>query len=161
MRNVPAIRHHVVALPLCFLVLVSLTWNALSADPKPAEKSKVTVMQVPTSGTILDVMYVPEFEEWWVKCREGDKIVVYAYERLSKNWRKVIFEATKPETAAIGRKPETPQATATPETSEHTEEPKREKPPVASTVKPERSHEEAAPAQKKWWDPILNVFKKK
>jgi len=122
------------------LVLVGLTGEALSTDPKPAEKSKETVLQVPTSGSILDVTYLPEFEEWWVKCREGDKIVVYSYDRLSKNWRKVIFEIKKPEPTAAARKPDAPKPTPHPPSPNKPKNPRRKdlQPPSLSSPKGNR-----------------------
>ena len=38
------------------------------------ETKATTTYQVPTTGEIMDVIYLPEFDEWWVKCREGKAV---------------------------------------------------------------------------------------
>ncbi|MCA1959793.1 MAG: hypothetical protein LDL33_03275 [Desulfomonile sp.] len=160
MRNALAIRRLLVALTLCMLIVTGLTANALPADTKPAEKTKTTTLQVPTSGTILDVTYLPEFEEWWVKCREGEKIAVYSYDRLSKSWGKVVFEAKKPDATVTTGKPEAAKPSSVPAVSDQTEEQKKEPPAVVADT-PEKMKEKAPSEKKKWWNPIFDVFKQK
>ena len=80
---------------LVFSIALFLTGQyAFSAEKKPA---KVPVFEVPTSGKIIDVQYRPEFDEWWVKCREGSDIVIYSYEKLTRKWGKVLFTTKKPD----------------------------------------------------------------
>lgn len=160
MRYAPAIWRHLIAVSLCMLIVIGLTADAFPTDAKPAENTKVTTLQVPTSGTILDVTYLPEFEEWWVKCREGEKVVVYSYDRLSKRWGKVIFEAKKPDPAAAGEKPEAAKSSPAPASSEQTEEQKKEPSAVIADT-PEKMEEKAPAAKKKWWNPIFDVFRQK
>jgi hypothetical protein len=108
-------------------------------------KDKSTVFEVPTTGKILDVKYHPEFDEWWVHCREGDSIVVYTYDHRNQTWAKVSFIPKKPEDKA--QKIEKPDKTKQPGdagTVAPKEEPKPEPP------KPEPKRE----PDKKWWDPL-------
>lgn len=160
MRNLAAILRRTAAIPLCVILLIGPTGYAIPADTHAAEKSSVTVLQVPTTGSILDVTYMPDFQEWWVKCREGDKIVVYSYERLIKTWRKVIFEAKKPDTTPTTKKPESSKPAPIPPATEQTE-PARKEEPRPAAIKLEKKQEEARPDKTKWWDPILNIFKQK
>lgn len=160
MRNMPASTRRTVALSLCVFLLIVPTGYAFPAETKAAEKAPVTTLHVPTTGTILDVTYMPDFQEWWVKCREGDKIVVYSYERLIKSWRKMVFEVKKPETMPAAKKPEQTQPGSTPAAVEHMEAPKKEE-SRPTAVKTETKQEEAPPAKKKWWEPILNIIKQR
>jgi hypothetical protein len=126
---------------------------SLACDPGFAQvrkKEKITVFEVPTTGKIMDVEYRPEFDEWWVKCREGDHISVYSYEPKTQSWGKVLFtpqkaqdkdkKAEKPKNPAISVKDKGP-----------------EKKPAQQAKAPEK---EAAKLdlRKKWWDP-LNILK--
>src|SRR5208283_431994 len=76
------------------LALFLVGQNGLAAEKKPA---KVPIFEVPTSGKIIDVQYRPEFDEWWVKCREGNDIVIYSYEKLTRKWGRVLFTTKKPD----------------------------------------------------------------
>ena len=62
------------------IALFLLGQNAFAAEKKPV---KMPVFEVPTSGKIIDVQYHPEFDEWWVKCREGNDIAIYSYDKMS------------------------------------------------------------------------------
>ncbi len=84
------------ALWAILVVWSMLTGAAYSESKKP--ESEISY-QVPTSGKILDVVYRPEFDEWWIKCREGDAISVYSYEPRSEKWGKVRFVPGKGESA--------------------------------------------------------------
>jgi hypothetical protein len=117
-----------------------------SADKKT---EKINIYEVPTTGKITDVDYRPEFDEWCVKCREGENIAVYSYDRRSQKWGRVQFVPKKPEEKA--KPPETsPPPESAPQagkTNEAVHEAQR-KPPEKVEKK----------TDKKWWDP-LHLFK--
>jgi hypothetical protein len=126
---------------------------SLACDPgfsQVRKKEKITVFEVPTTGKIMDVEYRPEFDEWWVKCREADHISVYSYEPKTRTWGKVMFTPKKVEDQ--DKKAEKPKEPAIPAKDKGTEKVSTEpaKAPEKETAKPE--------PQKKWWDP-LNVLK--
>jgi hypothetical protein len=122
------------------------------------------IFEVPTSGTIMDVTYRPEFDEWWVKCREGDSVVVYSYDPEAKKWGKVRF---------VRKKPDSGKATVVPTRSKsEKEQPKKPDPrsgrtdkavekkdavnPPASEKEPVTTKQETKKAN--WWD-LRNVLK--
>ena len=76
------------ALLVCLVMLAVACESVLAAGKK---KDRQGIFEVPTTGKILDVEYRPEFDEWWVKCREGDTISVYSYEPRTHSWGKVLF----------------------------------------------------------------------
>jgi hypothetical protein len=78
------------SLALLAILLVFLVFAGTGHTQDKRPEAQVSY-QVPTSGKILDVMYHPEFDEWWIKCREGDSISVYSYEPRSQKWGKVSF----------------------------------------------------------------------
>src|SRR4030043_839818 len=85
---------------LFLAILSTLLIFALACDSGLAQvrkKEKITMFEVPTTGKIMDVEYRPEFDEWWVKCREGDYISVYSYEPKTHSWGKVLFVPKKAE----------------------------------------------------------------
>lgn len=86
------------------LIILLLAGFVVPVDSTAAEDARQTapVFEVPTSGTIMDVTYRPEFDEWWIKCREGDSVVVYSYDPESKKWGKVRFVRKK---AGPGKRP--------------------------------------------------------
>ncbi len=116
-------------------------------------KEKTLNFDVPTTGTVTDVQYHPEFDEWWVKCQEGANIVVYTMDSKSQVWGKITFSPKKPDDKARpADKPKDPDK-ATPEA--------RSAPPKPDT--PEIKQETRDPEPKKeqkWWEP-LNIFKSK
>jgi len=115
------------------------------------KKEKITVFEVPTTGKIMDVEYRPEFDEWWVKCREGDHISVYSYEPKTHSWGKVLFAPKKVEDQ--DKKGEKHKEPAIPEKDKGTEKASTEQ------VRASPEKEPAKPEQKKkWWDP-LNILK--
>src|SRR5208283_4053723 len=79
------------------LALFLVGQNGLAAEKKPA---KVPIFEVPTSGKIIDVQYHPEFDEWWVKCREGNDIAIYSYDKMTRKWGRVLFTPKKPDEKA-------------------------------------------------------------
>src|SRR4030042_3626083 len=83
-----------------------------SAFSEVRKKEKITMFEVPTTGKIMDVEYRPEFDEWWVKCREGDHISVYSYEPKTHSWGKVVFTPQKAEDQ--DKKAEQPKEPAVP-----------------------------------------------
>jgi hypothetical protein len=149
------------ALVMAFL----LAGQAAFPAEKKLEKKMVngTVYEVPTTGTIEDVTYRPEYDEWWVKCREGGNIAVYTFDRRTKKWGQVLFtvhapqpkaakaakaeQAPKERSAAVpgsGAPPPKPQTTATP--GQPKAQPKNE------------ADQHPKHDKKKWWDP-LNLLK--
>lgn len=118
-------------------------------------KDKTSVFDVPTTGKILDVKYHPEFDEWWVHCREGDTIAIYTYDHRNRSWGKVLFRPKK--TDEKGQKAERPdKAGQTGDTEALT--PKEE--PRSEQLKTEPRKEldkEPKKSERKWWDP-LKIF---
>ncbi|MFH0823324.1 MAG: hypothetical protein V2B18_11285 [Pseudomonadota bacterium] len=159
-------------LPVIIMALV-VGGHVLSRAAQPLEKKgRAAVYEVPTSGTILDVTYRPEFDEWWIKCREGDAIAVYSLDQRTNKWGKVHF-VTKP----AGKQPEKPEKVPSkpkPQPEAHPEKPpssdavdvEKPKEPQSITVKqivPEGTKEEPpkkeAPEEKSnWWNPA-NILK--
>lgn len=117
------------------------------------KKEKGSVYEVPTSGKILDVRYHPEFDEWWVHCKEGESIAVYSYDEKTRQWGKILFTAKKTESPSdkLETRP------ASPDVSVNT---KSSAPDLAdSTTKVEPNKDgESDKKRKKWWDP-LNIMK--
>jgi hypothetical protein len=149
-----------------FLTLVLLGPACIAADLPQGQPS---VFTVPTTGTIIDVIYVPEFDDWWVKCREGEGIAVYSYDRQTKKWGKVIF-VTKKAKAAV-RKQEKTKTHEAPKPAKNAEQaptvnqgttpqsaPEKKKEAVESPKKGAQQ-KETKPSRRKWWDPlgILNT----
>ncbi len=126
------------------VLIVSFACGAGFAQVK--KKEKITVFEVPTGGKIMDVEYRPEFDEWWVKCREGDHISVYSYEPKSHSWGKVLFVPKKAEEQE--KRQEKTLETSVSEKDKASDRPKSS--PEREAQKPE--------ARKKWWDP-LNILK--
>jgi hypothetical protein len=128
---------------LCLLLLVACApWEASAVEKK---KDFISLYEVPTTGKIVDVEYRPEFDEWWVKCKEGDSIVIYSYDKRGHKWGKIVFSAKKSEEP--GSAPERTKPAPPPETA-----------PVSP-----RPEESAKPPEKRgdkpaWWDP-LNIIK--
>jgi hypothetical protein len=139
------------------VALLMLGQDALSAEKKPA---KPPVFEVPTSGKIMDVQYRPEFDEWWVKCREGNDIVIYSYEKLTRKWGKVLFTIKK--TDEKGKQTEATQESEIghPPGETGVGAPKEERKPdggKAEGPKKQTDTSQKKSDQKKWWDP-LNII---
>lgn len=130
------------------LLALLLTGNPEAATGK--KRDRTTVFEVPTTGKIVDVVYHPEFDEWWVKCREGDQICVYTYDHRLKEWGKVLFVPKKAEDQ--GKKVERVRSNVEGDTdqdmgtSHKADETRSEpgKPTGKVDQRPER----------KWWDPL-------
>lgn len=145
-------------------VLVLLGCSAaLAAD---AKDEKAVVFEVPTTGEIMDVTYIPEFEEWWVKCREGKAISVYSYDKHNKKWGRARFIPVPPgEKAAKGKEPVKPAPGKA--STDQTAAPPAEK--DGTPPKPEETQPEAKPSEpkepqtkhQKWWDPFGLLKEKK
>jgi hypothetical protein len=136
-----------VVLTLIFsVVMVSIS----SAVMK--RKDRVTTFEVPTTGSIIDVNYRPEFDEWWIQCREGENVVIYTYDHKTQSWGKVIFTPKKAEDRATIPADKT-------RTSEPTQLPREEEKSHGQKVDGKKdSDKEQKKADKKWWDP-LNLIK--
>lgn len=128
---------------LCLLLMVTCApWEASAVEKK---KDFISLYEVPTTGKIVEVEYRPEFDEWWVKCREGDSLVVYSYDKRGHKWGKIVFSPKKSEEPA-----------GSPERS-------KVSPPAESPPPSQKPEEGARPPEKKgdkpaWWDP-LNIIK--
>jgi hypothetical protein len=133
-----------------FTAFLIVSFACGSGFAQARKKEKITVFEVPTTGKIMDVEYRPEFDEWWVKCREGDHISVYSYEPKTHSWGKVLF---------VSKKPEDPEKRKE-KTSEPSISEKEKASETAATDKQKSSPEKqtAKPEPKKWWDP-LNILK--
>jgi hypothetical protein len=115
-------------------------------------KDKTTVFDVPTTGKILDVKYHPEFDEWWVHCREGETIAIYTYDHKSRSWGKVQFRPKKHDEK--GQKVEKTDRAGQPDDGEAVA-PKDEQKPDQPKIEPKREPEkEPKKPDRKWWDPL-------
>jgi hypothetical protein len=143
---------------LIFSIVLLLTGQyALSADKKPA---KVPTFEVPTSGKIIDVQYRPEFDEWWVKCREGNDIAIYSYDKMTRKWGRVLFTPKKPDDK--GKQAEGVQESETRSPSGETgvgapREQKKQDTGKIDGSKKQSDADQKRGSQKKWWDP-LNII---
>ena len=164
-----------IVLPATLGIVLSLGVGLQEA--RSADNTQVTIYKVPTSGKILDVIYAPEFDEWWIKCREKDGIAVYTYDRRKGKWGKALFEPAERSREKSGK--ESPaKAEAAPKESKGTAgtpvkpsadqkaPEKTESKPATSKTGPEKSSApqpeqkpEAKPGNKKWWNP-LNLLEK-
>jgi len=150
-QKVPAI----LAFSLALLISGQI---ALAAEKKPG---KPPVFEVPTSGKIMDVQYRPEFDEWWVKCREGADIAIYSYEKMTRKWGKVLFTPKKPDEKSKQAEGTLELEIGSPSGDAGVSPPKEDKKqdsgktegPKKQTV-PDRKKTD----EKKWWDP-LNIIK--
>lgn len=144
-----------------------LIGHQATAAEKAREKS--TILNVPTSGKIIDVTYMPVFDEWWVKCREGENIAVYSYDRRAKTWGRVLF--TRKQSEGKGQTPPSGEKPAkmepTPPDSQVEEPAKGTTPegraqealkPGADTKK-EEEKKAAKSGKPQWWNP-LEILKK-
>jgi len=128
-----------------FSVLLGISFAAHDSLAFMKRKDKTTVFEVPTTGKILDVKHHPEFDEWWVHCREGDNIVVYTYDHRNQTWAKVLFTPKKPdEKAQRIERPDKTRPSGEPGIVPPREEPKPEPPKAEPKREPD----------KKWWDPL-------
>ncbi len=164
-----------IVLPATLGIVLSL--GVALKEACSADKTQVTIYKVPTSGKILDVIYAPEFDEWWIKCREKDGIAVYTYDRRTGKWGKALFEPGKRSMEKSGKespaKPEaatkeskgTPGNRVKPGADQQAQEKTASKPVTSKTgpEKPSAPHPEqkpeAKPGKKKWWNP-LNLLEK-
>jgi hypothetical protein len=136
---------------ICRRLLVVVLFLCLGGIQAPEaraflkKKERNTVYEVPTTGTILDVSYRSEFDEWWVQCREGDGIAIYTFDPKSRTWGRVLFTPKriedKVQPAEKAREPEKPKAPE--QTPDKAEGPKIEKKEPEKETKPGR-----------WWDPL-------
>jgi len=98
----------------------------------------------------MDVVYQPEFDEWWVKCREGDTICVYSYDARAREWGKILFLPKKPDdnakTSEKVRQGVDADKTREVAMPDKVEEAKHE--PAKQPLRGDRKTDE------KWWDPF-------
>jgi hypothetical protein len=139
------------------LALFLVGQSALAAEKRP---SKLPIFEVPTSGKIMDVQYRPEFDEWWVKCREGSDIAIYSYDKMRRKWGRVLFTPKKPDEK--GKQSEGVQESETGSPSGETgvvapEEQKRQDSGKIEGPKKQSDADQKKGGQKKWWDP-LNII---
>ena len=118
-----------------------------------AEKKRETInlYEVPTSGKIIDVDYRPEFDEWWVKCREGETIAVYSYDKRGHRWGKIVFTPKKAEDRTKpGEKTKAPPGPDT--------EPLSQEEKAGPRPKDQEPKQDGKTDKTRWWDP-LNIIK--
>ena len=152
-----------------FLVVICCAVFLLGHEAWAAEKAreKSTTLNVPTSGKIMDVTYMPEFDEWWVKCREGENIAVYSYDRRAKTWGRVLFTRKqsegKAQTPVTGEKPGKTEPTPDSQVDEpgkgtitegRPEEPLKQ----GTETKKEEEKRPTKGEKMQWWNP-LNILK--
>jgi hypothetical protein len=168
-----------ITLGLFCLFIVShwpLTSHCQQVKPK-------MIYQVPTSGEIIDVVYRIEFDEWWIKCREGDGIVVYTFDREDKVWGMVRFEPKKGESVPKNPEPAKKEQIKPNSRESGSKESQKntdiKKDPAKAPDKKDEDKDRGAPekrgeakekdnkkseekAKQPWWDPfnILNKGKK-
>ena len=134
-----------------FLILVSLKSGSHALEKK---SERISLFEVPTTGKIMDVDFRPEFDEWWVKCREGENISVYTFDRRTNKWGRVQFVPRKPDNRWQTEEPEKPVIPQTAPAATRTPEPVKPpetKPEPAKPPEPKKN-------ETRWWDP-LNVLK--
>ncbi len=153
--NTGVVMSRYVSMMGCVLAVLLLACSiALPAEEKG---DKGVLFEVPTSGKIMDVTYVPEFDEWWVKCREGNAISVYSYDKRHQKWGRARFIPVPPgEKAAKGKDALKPAATAG-EQSQAAPATKEGKTPKPAEAKPEAKSPDGKapqPHKQKWWDPL-------
>lgn len=151
------------------ITLLAISVNGFSSE---VEAKKSTIYRVPTTGTIMDVIYLPEFDEWWVKCREGKGISVYSYDKRSGHWGKARFlPKTTQEKAAGAEKVEKTEEQKAPArlpgggAMPADKEKERSDSPGGEQVTPEDKKPAQKPGakekKKKWWDPLKLLEGKK
>jgi hypothetical protein len=149
-------------------IALAITAVALAAEK---DNRKHNTFEVPTTGRIIDVTYMPEFDEWWVKCREKDGISVYTYDRRSKEWQRARFVAVPPKNEnklEEGEQSPGAQQKSTKAKELDRAEKSSVKPPQAESAskagagKPEgetaKHPGKKGEASKHWWDP-RNILK--
>ncbi len=150
----------------CFAALMVVTFSTFSMA---LETKATTTYQVPTTGEIMDVVYLPEFDEWWVKCREGKGISIYSYDKRSKKWGHALFVprrlVEKKNQTMIPEKPVKSEESTTSSQTENlgpTTVKKRETSPDEGKIISGSQHppgkSDSESDKKKWWDP-LNLLK--
>lgn len=164
-----------IVLPATLGIVLSLGVGLKQA--RSADKAQVTIYKVPTSGKIMDVIYAPEFDEWWIKCREKDGIAVYTYDRRTGKWGKALFEprkrsmeksgkespaegraTLKESKGAVGNRVKSSADQKAQETTESKPTTSKTGPEKPSVPHPEQKPE-SKPGKKKWWNP-LNLLEK-
>ncbi len=130
------------------VLAIAICWNDSSAFMQ--RKDKTTILEVPTTGQILDVNYRPEFDEWWIHCREGDNIAVYTYDYRNRIWGKVLFTPKRPDDKAKtqldrNKEPEKQGATTEPPIPQEQQKPDQ---------KIEKKEDKDLQKERKWWNPL-------
>jgi len=144
------------------LVMPACFFQAAFAAERISVKSQV--FQVPTDGKIMDVIYSSEFDEWWVKCREGENIAVYSLDQRSGKWARVLFTPKKPLEESKETEAKKPDARPDPDPERKAPVPpsKEQKPakpaePIAEKPKTDAVIPAKAPERPdatRWWDPL-------
>ena len=151
----------------CIIVLLGLSVGP-SCGREQAKRS--TTYEVPTTGKIIDVHYMPEFDEWWVKCREGNGISIYSYDKGSKKWGRALFvPATGKPKETVKKAGKSKGKDEKPGSTDMQPEDMKKEPLKPVDSLPEKKAEseprkEKAPKEqghdkKQWWHPF-NILKK-
>ena len=131
-------------------------------------KTVTATYPVPTDGKIMDVTYHPEYDQWWVKCREKNNIAIYTYDEYSKQWGCVVFTPKKPTAPQIKTeksKDKKAKSNTTPNTIKSKAQPikpgKKEEKPVGQEkpAEPKTTQKKDESKQQKWMTPF-DVLKK-
>lgn len=133
------------------------------ASSSEKDRARSTLYEVPTSGRIVDVSYMPVYEEWWVKAQEKDGFSIYTYDMKSKKWHRAKFVAVPPPSADTEAKEAAPPKSTAPNAGEKPSalEPREGVPPGAHDATEQvdkgagegkQAPEKKARDEKKWWD---------
>jgi len=148
---------------LFFMVLLWLPSLAAEKLIKPEiKKEKPPTFEVPTTGRIIDVQYRPEFDEWWVTCREGENISIYSYDKRSQRWGQATFVprgADQKASAPALKDKDRPFSIEG--TEEASPAGKPHEAPKAEERRPDtkrQGEKVSKPDTQRWWDP-LNLIK--
>ncbi len=143
-----------------FMLVACLSGGLLIASVASSsekDKARSTLYEVPTSGRIVDVSYMPVYEEWWVKAQEKDGFSIYTYDMKSKKWHRAKFVAAPPPSADTEAKSAAPNAREKPSALY----PGEGAPPGAQDATQQvekgagegkQAPEKKARDEKKWWD---------
>jgi hypothetical protein len=153
-------------LAVCFAVVLALVASVSSSEQ---DSRKITTYEVPTSGKIIDVTYVTEFDEWWVKCLERDGVSIYSYDNRSKKWGQVRFvPAPRASQEKLDQSVTSQQQDGASPTGDSDTKLSDKKVGADRSASPQKNASEQkkvgeekkrSAEKRKWWDP-LNLLKK-
>ena len=116
-----------------------------AADAPASNKTVTATYHVPSKGKIMDVTYRPEYDQWWVKCREKDDVTIYTFDEYSKQWGCVVFTTNSAPPEKKTEKPAAKKTIVKPEAKSDNKKPQPEK----IEKKDEKTSESAKPTEPK------------